>query len=250
LFIRTTTGVNHYTYQFARRASAEGLVVIDDPVSITRCANKVYFAEQMALHGIPTPKTVILHRSNADEVERVLDFPLVLKQPDSQFSLGVRKVTNKQELRKQLEDLFRISDLVVAQEFVKTEFDWRVTVLDKQPLFVCRYFMAPNHWQIIRQEEKGDDRYGEFDVIPLPQAPAKVVKTAMRAANLMGNGLYGVDLKEKSGKVFVMEVNDNPNIDFGIEDKGLGRDLYVRIMKVFLDRIERRKGGNGNAVSV
>src|SRR5690606_29399058 len=45
LFIRATTAVNHYTYRFARRAAAEGMVVIDDPESIVRCTNKVYQAE-------------------------------------------------------------------------------------------------------------------------------------------------------------------------------------------------------------
>src|SRR5205814_881318 len=42
LFIRTTTNVGHYTYEFARRAAALGLPVMDDPDSILKCTNKVY----------------------------------------------------------------------------------------------------------------------------------------------------------------------------------------------------------------
>ncbi len=42
LFIRETTNVNHHTFRFARRAAAEGLVVIDDPHSILNCTNKVF----------------------------------------------------------------------------------------------------------------------------------------------------------------------------------------------------------------
>jgi hypothetical protein len=38
-------------------------------------------------------------------------------------------------------------------------------------------------------------------------------------------------------------VNDNPNIDAGVEDKILKGELYRRIMDVFLRRIERRKAG-------
>ena len=45
LFIRETTGVNHYTFRMAQRARADGLVVIDDPDSILKCTNKVYLAE-------------------------------------------------------------------------------------------------------------------------------------------------------------------------------------------------------------
>ena len=40
MFIRETTYVNHYTYRIARRAEAEGMLVIDDPCSIVRCTNK------------------------------------------------------------------------------------------------------------------------------------------------------------------------------------------------------------------
>jgi len=60
LFIRETTAVNHHTYRFARRAQAEGLVVIDDPESILKCTNKVYLAELLDRHKVTTPKTLIL----------------------------------------------------------------------------------------------------------------------------------------------------------------------------------------------
>ncbi|RRN82354.1 MAG: RimK family alpha-L-glutamate ligase, partial [Acidithiobacillus ferrooxidans] len=36
LFIRETTRIDHHTYEFARKAEQEGLVVIDDPDSILR----------------------------------------------------------------------------------------------------------------------------------------------------------------------------------------------------------------------
>ena len=67
------------------------------------------------------------------------------------------------------------------------------------------------------------------------------MKTAIKAANLMGDGLYGVDMKQVGNKCYVIEVNDNPNIDSGIEDSLLKDDLYLRIMEVFLRRIEDRK---------
>ena len=72
LFIRATTRVNHYTYRFARRASAEGLVVIDDPHSIIRCSNKVFLAEGLARLKIPTPATLIVHKDNVDAIKKAL----------------------------------------------------------------------------------------------------------------------------------------------------------------------------------
>lgn len=248
LFIRTTTSVNHYTYQFARRAAAEGLEVIDDPTSITRCANKVFLAEQLTLHKIPSPKTLIIHKQSSSAVATELGFPCVLKQPDSQFSLGVKRVSDQEELDYALENLFKLSELIVAQEFMQTEFDWRVSVLNREPLFACKYFMAPQHWQVIRQECRGDDRYGEVESVPLARVPQKVLKTALKAANLMGSGLYGVDLKETKDGVFVIEVNDNPNIDHGFEDSIDGNLLYRRVLRNFIERIERKKAAQNHVV--
>lgn len=243
LFIRETTAVNHHTYRFARRALAEGLIVIDDPQSIVRCTNKVYLAELLARHDIPIPKTVVLHRDNTVNVAAELGFPCILKRPDSSFSRGVVKVSSDGELREQLAVLFEDSDLVVAQEFVPTTFDWRIGILNRKAVFACKYFMADDHWQIIRPEVNGDGRYGKSETIPVELAPRRAVSVALKAANLIGDGLYGVDVKESNKKFFVIEVNDNPNIDAGVEDTVLRDELYNRIMELFLDRIERSKSG-------
>ena len=244
LFIRETTAVNHHTYRFARRALAEGLIVIDDPQSIVRCTNKVYLAELLSRHDIAIPKTVVLHRENSLNVIAELGFPCILKRPDSSFSRGVVKVCSESELQEQLAILFEDSDLVVAQEFLPTTFDWRIGILHRTALFASKYFMPDDHWQNIRPDVDGDGRYGKSEAIPVELAPLTASRSAtLKAANLIGDGLYGVDVKESNKKFFVIEVNDNPNIDAGVEDAVLRDGLYNRIMEIFLDRIERSKAG-------
>ncbi len=102
------------------------------------------------------------------------------------------------------------SDLIIAQEFTPTDFDWRIGVLDKIPLYACKYFMAKNHWQIYDWNETGDSSYGNFETLSIKKVPPKVVETALKAANQIGDGFYGVDLKQKGDKVFIIEINDNP----------------------------------------
>jgi len=68
LFIRETTSVNEHTYRFARKAATEGLVVIDDPDSISRCTNKVFLAELLTRHKIPVPETIVVHRNNHQQL--------------------------------------------------------------------------------------------------------------------------------------------------------------------------------------
>jgi glutathione synthase/RimK-type ligase-like ATP-grasp enzyme len=247
LFIRETTAVNHHTYRFARRAHAEGLVVIDDPWSILRCTNKVYLAEMLARARIPCPKTLALH--SCDGVQRIVDrwqlgYPCVLKQPDSAFSLGVKKVKGPEQLASLLHEFFETSDLVIAQEFVESQFDWRVGVLGRKPLYACKYYMAAGHWQIYNwQETSVTQQSGESETLGVEDVPPKVIEMAVRAANAVGDGFYGVDLKQIGDRVVVIEVNDNPSIDRGVEDELLGEALYDRIMRFFRRKIEEARSG-------
>jgi len=243
LFIRETTAVNHYTYRFARRAASEGLVVIDDPESIVKCTNKVYLAELLKRHKVPIPETWIIHRDNVDALAGDLKYPCVLKKPDSAFSVGVVKADSSEQLLEMVHNFLGESDLIVAQEFLPTTFDWRVGILDGRPLYACKYFMAPKHWQIVKRDGRGGSQYGKAETLPVELAPRRAVQVALRAAKLIGDGLYGVDVKQSGQKFYVIEVNDNPNLDAGVEDAILKEELYRRVMGVFLARIERRKAG-------
>jgi glutathione synthase/RimK-type ligase-like ATP-grasp enzyme len=243
LFIRTTTAVDHYTFRMARRAERAGLIVIDDPKSIVRAANKVYLKELLEHHGVPIPKTLIVHRGNRSQVEETLGLPCVLKQPDSAFSKGVLKAKTSEELARILDQLLENSDLIVAQEFLPTDYDWRIGVLDNKPLYACRYYMAGGHWQILKHEAGGKVRYGKVETVAVEEAPRTVVKTALKATRPIGRGLYGVDLKVSSGKTYVMEVNDNPNLDAHYEDRILGKQLWDRLAAHFLEMIELKRAG-------
>ncbi|WP_243436248.1 RimK family protein [Acanthopleuribacter pedis] len=241
LFIRTTTYVNHYTYRFARRAALEGLVTIDDPDSILRCTNKVFLAELMHRHAVPTPKTWIVHRDNAKQLLAKTAYPLILKKPDSAFSQGVYRVDNEKQRNQCLTKLFKTSPLIIAQAYMPTEFDWRIGVLDRRPLYANKYYMVDAHWQIRQEDEAGRVFHGRDEAVPINWVPEAVLKTALKAANLIGDGFYGVDLKVVDGRVVLIEINDNPSIDLGVEDGVLGEDLYRQFMATMLHRIEERK---------
>jgi gamma-glutamyl:cysteine ligase YbdK (ATP-grasp superfamily) len=70
-----------------------------------------------------------------------------------------------------------------------------------------------------------------------------VVELALRAAGLIGRGLYGVDIKEGPAGPVVIEINDNPNLDVGYEDAADGAAVYEDVVRFFLRRVE--EGGEG-----
>ena len=239
LFIRETTSIDNHTYRFARRAAQEGMPVIDDPVSMIRCTNKIYLHELMTGNGLAVPPTVIL--VGMHDLERAADelgFPMVLKIPDSSFSRGVKKVDSKEELSTLAKAWFEDTDLLLAQKFMPTTFDWRVGVLGGKPLFVSQYMMAKKHWQIVRHDASGKALEGGFHTPSLGEAPPAVIDAGLRAAQLIGDGLYGVDLKETPDGIFVVEVNDNPNIFHGVEDQAEKDQVWIELTRWFIDRIE------------
>jgi glutathione synthase/RimK-type ligase-like ATP-grasp enzyme len=239
LFVRETTSIDNHTFRFAKKAAREGLAVIDDPVSILRCTNKVYLAELLQAQKLPAPRSVILDRSSVLEAES-LGYPLVLKIPDGSFSRGVVKAADRAELQRHARELLKRSELILAQEYMYTKYDWRVGILNRKPLFVSQYMMAGDHWQIVRHEDGGRVQEGGFRTLPVAEAPPAVVETALKAAHLVGDGLYGVDLKQNERGVFVIEINDNPNLERGVEDKVLGDQLYETVLLDFVRRIEAR----------
>ena len=242
LFIRETTSVMHHTYRFARKAEAEGLIVIDDPQSILKCTNKVFLAELFKKNRVLMPKTVIVHRENMRNAGEMLGFPCILKRPDSSFSQGVFKVGHQDELIQSVATMLERSEFIIAQEFIETLFDWRVGILGRQPMYVCKYYMAHKHWQIVKRDKVGQKiADGAYESLPVEYAPKNLLSTALRATNLIGDGFYGVDIKELNGKFYVIEINDNPSIDIDVEDGILKNELYVRIMRDILSRIEVRK---------
>jgi len=245
LFIRETTNLDHYTYRFAKKAVAEGMPVIDDPVSILRCSNKVFLAEMFRLTGVPTPRTMILDRSRLDEASQQLGFPMVVKIPDGSFSRGVFKIENGEDLNRVARRIFEESDIILAQEFIFTEFDWRIGILNHRPLFACQYRMSRNHWQILKHEEDGRVLEGHHQALPVADVPRVVLEAALAATRGIGDGLYGVDIKQTPQGIFVMEVNDNPNIYSGLEDEITKGDLYRTLLLEFVRRLEVRANPPG-----
>ncbi|MBR9845014.1 MAG: RimK family protein [Algicola sp.] len=239
LFIRQSTEVNNEAYSFARKAQQEGLAIIDYPDAILKCCNKVYMAEALNNANIATPKTVIIHKDNRHEVVKAVGLPCVLKAPDSTFSFGVKKAKTQEEFDLLVSDMLKESDLIIAQEFCPSEYDWRIGIIDDEPFYACKYYMAKGHWQIYNwNAKKKHDQDGDADCLPIEQVPKEVINMAIKSAKLMGKGLYGIDIKVVNDKPMVIEINDNPNIDFGVEDRYYGDLIYTKILSAFKNRLD------------
>jgi glutathione synthase/RimK-type ligase-like ATP-grasp enzyme/mannitol/fructose-specific phosphotransferase system IIA component (Ntr-type) len=231
-----------HTFKFAKKAAAEGMPVIDDPGSILRCTNKAFLAELLRENGIATPPTRLVSRRTLARFEDTLSYPVVLKVPDGSFSRDVKKAQDFRQFKDIAQAMFKDSEIVLVQDFMYTAYDWRVGVLAGEPLFVARYHMVRDHWQIMKHSGAGQSTEGRTEAVAIHDTPKCVLDTAISAARLIGDGFYGVDLKQTEAGAFVIEINDNPNLDVGAEDKVLGDEVYPRLLAHLLARFEGRNG--------
>jgi glutathione synthase/RimK-type ligase-like ATP-grasp enzyme len=76
------------------------------------------------------------------------------------------------------------------------------------------------------------------EAVPIAKVPPGVKEIALKGAQLIGDGLYGVDVKETEAGPLMIEINDNPNIETGYEDVIEKDRIYRKIVSTFLRRIQ------------
>lgn len=240
VFIRATTDPLFIAYVVSKTAWELGLKVVDDPESIQICGNKIHLYDLFNKYNVPHIPTLFLNRDEMHhkrflEIFHSLGKPVVVKAPYTSFSRYVEKVACETSFRDVAKRFFRKSDLLAVQTFMPTAFDWRVGVLNRQVLYVCKYMMPKGRWKHgCKRRGKPTFVWGRTFSLNRDNAPLGLKEVALKACEVIGHGLYGVDIKEVDGKYVVVEVNDNPSIYSGYEDYR-NKDLYGKIIDYLVD---------------
>lgn len=237
IFIRAYTMVGNSAFLVSRIAESEGIPVIDDSRSILTCCDKIHLHKLFLRNGVAIPKSLI-YAVNGYKPEEIEDYfsklgkPLVIKAPHSSFSKRVEKACTTEDFARIVKSYSRQTSMVLVQEFIATEFDWRIGILNNKPIYACKYIFPKGSWKMVGEKYS---KQAECDVeaVPVSDVPRKVMREALKAARAVGHGLYGVDVKQLNGSVFVIEVNDNPTIESGQEDSHSPR-LYEQIIEYLL----------------
>lgn len=233
IFIRALTDPLNTSYVVARTAEMLGKRVLDHSDAILICCDKVNMYQRLIDRGVPIPDTRSLEEKDlsamtAARLFEELGAPLVLKAPNSSFSAYVDKVASPDAFVKVGRRFLRRADRLVVQQYMPSEFDWRVITLAGRPLAVLRYEFAARQWRVMDRNEEGE--YAKVIGVPVTGAPPKLLAVAVAAANAIGESLYGIDLKEIDGEYFVIEVNDNPTIAAGEEDQA-NPEIYSEVIR-------------------
>lgn len=234
ILMRNMTHPDNAEFELAKLAMRNRIPCIDDMLDILVCCDKTTQALRFNRQKLSIPDTRIFASNTFFESISFIGTPCVIKIPDSAFSQGVYLARDKSEASRiciQLVDN-KPNPLFIMQEYIETEFDWRIGILNNKPLYACKYWIVPGDFRIVKYADDGKPIDGMTEAVPLGAVPDAIIELAVQASQCVGKGLYGVDIKQSlSGKLYLIEINDSPNIDAGDEDLCEGQVVYDRIVQ-------------------
>lgn len=188
--------------------------------------------------GIPSPRYVLLQAdSNFEEVSELLGLPLIVKPAREGSTIGLSKVTHKNDLLPAYQLAAQYDALVLAEEFIVGK-ELTVAILGETPLPIVRIEITGELYDYQAKYVSNDTQYfcpsGLSDELEL-----EIQAQALRAYNVLGcHGWGRVDLiLTQAGQFYFLEVNTSPGmtshslVPMAAKTAGISfEDLVMRIL--------------------
>lgn len=205
---------------------------VNESVAISRSRDKLRSLQLLARKGIGLPVTGFAHdpRATGALIDQVGGAPLVIKLLEGTQGVGVVLAETRKAAESVIEAFRGLNANILAQEYIKEAkgADIRCLVVGGKVVAAMK-----------RQGKEGEfrsnlHRGGTASVIKITPEERS---TAVRAANILGLNVAGVDLLRSNHGPVVMEVNSSPGLE-GIETT-TGKDIAGMIV----DFIEKEVNG-------
>jgi D-alanine-D-alanine ligase len=201
-----------------------------DAVGYMLSCNKIAMKKKMDQFMIPTPKWLSVNSSEILPVEN-LNFPLIAKPASEHCAIGVSQksvVNNDQELRDLIVELYNLYKQPILIEEYIDGLEAHVTVLEKNgepwvlPPAVIEWKKTEGYKAILTYEAKWKDDSVEANLSEwaADDRLSKDVQTKIRDLagvtfqKLGGRSYSRIDMRIRGEEVLVLEINNNPGIDF------------------------------------
>ena len=228
---RIGASVTHYGLAVLRQFEIQGVFPLNESVAIGRSRDKLRALQLMARDGIGLPVTAFAHgpRKAEDVIKEVGGAPCVIKLLEGTQGMGVILAETVASAKSIIEAFSAANINILVQEYIKEAAgsDVRAFVVGGEVVAAMK-----------RTGRSGDfrsnlHRGGKAEGTTLNDEERR---TAIRAAEVLGLNVCGVDmLRAKRGPV-VIEVNSSPGLE-GIET-ATGIDIAGEII-AFLERNAR-----------
>lgn len=221
---RIGASVTFYGTAVLRQFEVSGSFPLNESVAISRSRDKLRSLQLLARKGIGLPNTGFAN--SPDDIQDLLKMvggaPLVVKLLEGTQGIGVVLAETKQAAESVIEAFMGLKANILVQEYIK-----EASGADIRCLVVGGKVVAAMKRQAQAGEFRSNlHRGGSASLIKItPDERA----TAVKAANVMGLNVAGVDLLRSERGPLVMEVNSSPGLA-GIEE-ATGKDVAGMIIE-------------------
>ena len=224
-----------------RQFEIMGVYSVNESEAISRSRDKLRSLQLLARKGIGLPVTTFAHDTKATGhmIKLCGGAPVVVKLLEGTQGVGVVLAETAKAAESVIEAFRGLDANILAQEFIEEAggADIRCLVVGGKVIASMK-----------RQGKEGEfrsnlHRGGNATVVKITPEERS---TAVRAANIMGLSLAGVDLLRSNHGPVVLEVNSSPGLE-GIE-KATNKDVAGEIIKFIeksVGRVTSRTRGKG-----
>jgi len=223
-----------YGAAVVRQFETIGSYTINSSLSITRSRDKLRSLQLLSKKGIGLPITGFAHSLN--DVDNLIKLvggpPLVIKLIEGTQGVGVVLVETREAAYSVIQAFMGLSANIIIQEFIQEAMgaDIRCFVVGNRVVASMK-----------RQAEPGEFRSnihqgGYAEEIKITRDERE---TAIKATQIMGLRMAGVDLLRSNRGSLVMEVNSSPGLE-GIET-ATGKDIATLIIHYIEKHVKRHK---------
>ena len=225
---RIGASVTFFGTAVLRQFEVMGVYPLNESVAIGRSRDKLRSLQLLARKGIGLPVTVFAHStSQADDILNTLGgAPVVIKLLEGTQGIGVVLGETPAAAKSMIQAFGGLKANILVQEFIKEAggTDIRCLVVGDR---VVASMMRTGSEDDFRSNLHRGGKAESIKITPEERS------TAVRAANIMGLNVCGVDMLRSNHGPVVMEVNSTPGLE-GVE-KATGIDVAGKVID-FLEK--------------
>ena len=224
LIPRIGASLTNYGISVVRQFEILGSKVLNSADSISRSRDKMRALQLLAAEGIHIPKTVMAR--NPNQLVRALQLtggpPTILKLIEGTQGIGVILSETRQSFESTLDTLWNLGQDILIQQFMAESKgrDIRAFVINGKVVAAMKREAAAEEFRA------NIHRGGTGKMVRLSSIQEE---TAIRATEIIGLGIAGVDFFDIPGEPIIIELNSSPGLQ-GIE-RATGVDVATEIIK-------------------
>ena len=233
LIPRIGATLTNYGISVVRQFEILGSNVTNSADSISRSRDKMRALQILAAEGIHIPKTVMAR--NPNQLVRALQLtdgpPAILKLIEGTQGIGVILSETKQSFESTLDTLWNLGQDILIQQFIADSRgrDIRAFVVNGKVIAAMKREAAAEEFRA------NIHRGGTGKTVILTSIQEE---TAVKATEILGLGIAGVDFFDIPGEPIIIELNSSPGLQ-GIE-KATGVDVATEIIKYAESFLEKK----------